>query len=278
VQFGRHSGTDVKVDGEDRLDPPRRRGPRHRRVICHPAHVSLTNFNVDQLLEIPMSMGAKEIIFDVEAKNKILAGVDTPRQRREGHARAQAAATWSSRSPGAPRSSPRTASPSPRRSSSRRQVREHGRADGEGGRQQDLRRRRRRHHHRHRARPGDLPHGQQARGRRPQPDGPQARHRQGRRGDRRAELREALPRSSTNNSEIAQVGTISANGDEEIGTKIAEAMDKVGKEGVITIEENKGLETTSRRSRACSSTAATSRRTSSPTHDRMEWCSRTPTS
>jgi chaperonin GroEL len=47
----------------------------------------------------------------------------------------------------------------------------------------------------------------------------------------------------TRTTEIAQVGTISANGDEEIGNKIAEAMDKVGKDGVITIEENKGLET-----------------------------------
>ena len=42
--------------------------------------------------------------------------------------------------------------------------------------------------------------------------------------------------------EIGQVGTISANGDAEIGTKIAEAMEKVGKEGVITVEEAKGLE------------------------------------
>jgi chaperonin GroEL len=42
---------------------------------------------------------------------------------------------------------------------------------------------------------------------------------------------------------IAQVGTISANGDETIGNIIAEAMDKVGKEGVITVEEAKGLET-----------------------------------
>jgi len=42
--------------------------------------------------------------------------------------------------------------------------------------------------------------------------------------------------------EIAQVGTISANGDKEVGEKIAEAMDKVGKEGVITVEEAKGLE------------------------------------
>jgi chaperonin GroEL len=44
--------------------------------------------------------------------------------------------------------------------------------------------------------------------------------------------------------EIAQVGTISANSDQEIGDLIAEAMDKVGKDGVITIEENKGIETT----------------------------------
>jgi chaperonin GroEL len=42
-------------------------------------------------------------------------------------------------------------------------------------------------------------------------------------------------------SEIAQVGTISANGDKEIGEKIAEAMEKVGKEGVITVEEGKGM-------------------------------------
>ncbi len=42
--------------------------------------------------------------------------------------------------------------------------------------------------------------------------------------------------------EIAQVGIISANGDREVGEKIAEAMDKVGKEGVITVEEAKGLE------------------------------------
>src|SRR5678816_2281690 len=44
--------------------------------------------------------------------------------------------------------------------------------------------------------------------------------------------------------EIAQVGTISANGDETVGKIIADAMEKVGKEGVITVEEAKGLETT----------------------------------
>jgi chaperonin GroEL len=44
--------------------------------------------------------------------------------------------------------------------------------------------------------------------------------------------------------EIAQVGTISANGDREIGEKLAQAMEKVGKEGVITVEESKTAETT----------------------------------
>ncbi len=41
---------------------------------------------------------------------------------------------------------------------------------------------------------------------------------------------------------IAQVGTISANGDKAIGEMLAEAMEKVGKEGVITVEEAKGME------------------------------------
>src|SRR5213595_2499752 len=47
----------------------------------------------------------------------------------------------------------------------------------------------------------------------------------------------------TSNDEIAQVGTISANGDAEIGKFLAEAMQKVGNEGVITVEEAKSLET-----------------------------------
>ncbi|WP_418593215.1 chaperonin GroEL [Ponticoccus sp. (in: a-proteobacteria)] len=46
-----------------------------------------------------------------------------------------------------------------------------------------------------------------------------------------------------NSDEVAQVGTISANGEAEIGRQIADAMQKVGNEGVITVEENKGLET-----------------------------------
>src|SRR4029077_13981777 len=54
-------------------------------------------------------------------------------------------------------------------------------------------------------------------------------------------VKRAKPVASS--SEVAQVGTISANGDSAIGKMIAQAMQKVGNEGVITVEENKSLET-----------------------------------
>jgi chaperonin GroEL len=54
---------------------------------------------------------------------------------------------------------------------------------------------------------------------------------------------QANSKKVTSNDEIAQVGTISANGDAEIGRFLAEAMKKVGNEGVITVEEAKSLET-----------------------------------
>ena len=55
---------------------------------------------------------------------------------------------------------------------------------------------------------------------------------------------EKLSKSTKDPKEIAQVGTISANGDATIGKILADAMEKVGREGVITVEEAKGLETT----------------------------------
>src|SRR5881397_2198475 len=57
-----------------------------------------------------------------------------------------------------------------------------------------------------------------------------------------AELKK-LSKSTKGRDEIAQVGTVSANGDKAIGDMIAEAMEKVGKEGVITVEEAKSLDT-----------------------------------
>ncbi|MDR6265177.1 MULTISPECIES: chaperonin GroEL [Rhodobacterales] len=53
----------------------------------------------------------------------------------------------------------------------------------------------------------------------------------------------AMSRPVNDSAEVAQVGTISANGETEIGRQIADAMQRVGNEGVITVEENKGLET-----------------------------------
>ncbi len=60
-------------------------------------------------------------------------------------------------------------------------------------------------------------------------------------------IRAELTKASTpikGRDDIEKVGTIAANGDTEIGTKIAEAMEKVGKDGVITVEEGKGFDTT----------------------------------
>src|SRR6187431_1856199 len=54
----------------------------------------------------------------------------------------------------------------------------------------------------------------------------------------------SIARPVSNKSEIAQVGAISANNDKEIGDLLANAMEKVGKDGVITVEEGKGTETT----------------------------------
>jgi chaperonin GroEL len=53
-----------------------------------------------------------------------------------------------------------------------------------------------------------------------------------------------IAKSTKDSKEIAQVGTISANGDQEIGKLLADAMEKVGKEGVITVEEAKSADTT----------------------------------
>src|SRR5687768_8522684 len=53
-----------------------------------------------------------------------------------------------------------------------------------------------------------------------------------------------LAKPVSSKAEIAQVGAISANNDPEIGNEIADAMERVGKDGVITVEEGKGTETT----------------------------------
>jgi chaperonin GroEL len=81
----------------------------------------------------------------------------------------------------------------------------------------------------------------------------------------------------TNSEEIAQVGTVSANGDTEIGKMISEAMEKVGKEGVITVEEGKSLESELSVVEGMQFDRGTSHPISSPMRTRWWPNSRTPT-
>ena len=78
--------------------------------------------------------------------------------------------------------------------------------------------------------------------RRHEPDGSQARHRQGSQLPRWRSTCQRFPSLAPVHEEIAQVGTVSANADDSVGGIIAEAMEKVGKEGVITVEEGKSLD------------------------------------
>ena len=192
-------------------------------------------------------MAAKDIIFDEKARTRVHGGRRHARQRRQGHPR-----------PARPQRRDREVVGRSHGHQGRRhrrqgdrareQVREHGRADGQGGRLQDLRQRRRRHDHRDRARAVDLPRGL-ASSSRPVTT----------RWSSSAASTPPSPRSSSRSrscrrptkgkDDIAQVGTISANGDTEIGKMIAEAMKKVGKEGVITVEEAKTLTSRARRRR-----------------------------
>ena len=87
-----------------------------------------------------------------------------------------------------------------------------------------------------------------------------------------------LSKPCTTSKEIAQVGAISANADDDIGKIIADAMDKVGKEGVITVEDGKGLQNELESSKACNSIAATCRRTSSTNRTSRYRCWRIRTS
>jgi len=114
---------------------------------------------------------------------------------------------------------------------------------GQGGGFQDLRRGRRRHHHGHRSRPG--PSSARAPSWSPRAT---TRWRSSAASRRRwrpwwRKLKK-LSKATKDPKEIAQVGTISANGDSTIGKIISDAMEKVRQEGVITVEEAKGLETT----------------------------------
>ena len=187
-------------------------------------------------------MAAKEIVFAQSARQSIAQRAQHPRQHGQGDARAARPQRHHREVVGLAdgHQGRRHRRQGDR---ARGQARQHGRADGEGGRLQDLRHRRRRHHHRDRARAGDLHRGlaswsppattrwtSSAASTRPSP--------------KIVENLKEQSKPTKGKTEIAQVGTISANGETVIGDIIAEAMEKVGKEGVITVEEAKSMETT----------------------------------
>ena len=127
---------------------------------------------------------AKQLMFDEAARTELRERPQAIGRRGQGHARADRPQRDSAEELGlAPDHQGRRVGQQGDRAA--RAVQEHGRQDGQRGRQQDLRRRRRRDHDLDRAGRGHLPGGPQARDRRRQPDGPQQGHRQGRR-DRRA--------------------------------------------------------------------------------------------
>jgi chaperonin GroEL len=212
-------------------------------------------------------MPAKTVHLHEKARKGLLAGGEPPRRRRQGHPSAHAAApvliakSWALRRDQGRRHRAKEIDPEGKfEAMGAKIVRRGGDQDG--------RSRRRRHDHRHRARPLDRARGPPrlcAAGIDPM---------QIKRGVDRAievvvEALEAQSKPVKERERIAQVGTISSNGDEEVGRILADAMEKVGKDGVITVENAQGARDHPRGwSRACVSTAATCRRTSSPTRRR----------
>ena len=131
-----------------------------------------------------VAMASKEILFDEAGRARILSGVnqlaDTVKATLGPRGRNVVIEKLVGRADGHQGRRHRRQG-----DRARGQVREHGRADGQGGRVQDLRHRRRRDHDRDGAGAGDLPRGREDGRRRPQPDGAEARHGEGGREDRR---------------------------------------------------------------------------------------------
>ena len=231
VLFGKWSGTEVKLDGEELMIMKEVRHHGHRRGAP-----PLRNAAEKETI-----MAAKDIRLGTDARERMLHGIDILANAVRVTLGPKGRNVVLDKSYGAPRITKDGVTVAKEIELSR-QIREHGRADGARGGQQDE----------HRA---------PATARRPRPFSPMPWCAKGvkavaagmnpmdlKRGiDLAVEavVKDIQKRSKkvSTNDEIAQVGTISANGDAEIGRMLAEAMKKVGNEGVITVEEAKSLET-----------------------------------
>jgi chaperonin GroEL len=238
ILFGKYSGTEVKIDDVEHLII---REEDVLGVITSADPLSATTLqDFKTTSQENPKMAAKEIVYTETARKLVLHGVDALANAVKVTLGPKGRNVVIEKSFGSPVVTKDGVTVA-KEIELENKLREHGRPDGARGRLEDLGHRGRRHHHRHRARPGDLPRGLEARRRGPQPDGDQARHRQGRRGHRRGlKDLEEHQRQEGDHPGRHHLGQRR----QTIGKLIAEAMEKVGKEGVITVEEAKSAETT----------------------------------
>ena len=184
-------------------------------------------------------MAAKDIIFDEKARARVLTGVDTLANAVKVTLGPRGRNVVIEKSWGAPTVTKDGVTVA-------KEIELENKFENMGAQMvkevasQDLRQRRRRHDHRDRARAGD------SIARAPSSSRPATTRWSSSaastpRSRRSSSSSRSSRRPTKGKAEIAQVGTISANGDTEIGEMIAEAMNKVGKEGVITVEEAKTM-------------------------------------
>ena len=177
----------------------RRRGTPDHEGVRHPRHsrrpqgakkaaYQVANNPIHQNQE-NNNMAAKDVKFGADARERMLRGVDILADA-VSHAGPKGRNVVIDKSFGAPRIDQRRCD-GRQGNRAARQVREHGRADGARSRLQDQRRGRRRHHHGNGSGPGDRARRLQVGGRRHEPDGSEARHREGG-GSRRRRHQEAL--------------------------------------------------------------------------------------
>jgi chaperonin GroES len=177
VLFGKWSGTEVRIDGEDLLIM------KESDIMGESNRTAARKKAPDRLPSVPHSIyrrqahGAKDVRFSTDARDKMLRGVEILNQRREGHARAQGRNVVIGEVVRGLPGSPRTASPSPRRTSSSDKFENMGAQMVARGGQQRPRRLRATAPPPPPSRRLHRPRGREVGRGRHEPDGPQARHR-----------------------------------------------------------------------------------------------------